>query len=215
MDAFDQIPSRRSKKTAQRASPTKPLYTFASIDDTPEGVTFSRTPNGYKADAAARRPLIALLFGVALLGLGFLIFQNLHDERATMSFFVVLSVVASLCIVPFMFFILGREGIEVKGDLLYLRKSLFGISIPKSMILPDIIRAQVVKRSGTLGLTMIRPIAWDMGVGVSTGDQVLEVESDTHLKTMGSHLHVKHLYYMRHLIIEAVKASRNKSQETL
>lgn len=210
MDAFDQLPSRRPKQRTNSPLATPAAFTFNGPQDMPKGMTLKETPDGFKASAPSRTPLMAVFFSLILMGVGYMLSDGMKDEQVPTSFVVVMSIILLLALVMFGYFTLGRESIEIKGDKLYMRKTVFGLGFAKTLIWRKIMRAQVVKRTGFRGIGILGPVGMaTLPVG-KVGDQVLELETDTHIKKMGSHLRADHLYFMRYLIIEAVKSSRGR-----
>ncbi len=210
MDAFDQLPSRRPKQRTNSPLATPAPFTFNGPQDMPKGMTLNETPDGFKATAPVRAPLIAFLFSLILMGVGYMLSNGMKDDQVPTSFVVVMSVVLLLAFVMLGYFTVGKESIEIKGEKLYLRKTLFGLGFAKVLSWRKIMRAQVVKRtSRAIPLSFGPDRMRQPRIGM-VGDQVLELETDTHVKVMGSNLRADHLYFMRYVIIEAVKSSRGQ-----
>ncbi len=197
------------------AAATEQPFTFASADDTPPGVYYLRNVDGFKASAPARTPILAAFLSLLLLGIGAMILNTAGDEKAPIAFFIVLSIVFAIALVLFTFFAIGREQIEVKADVIHIQKTVFGIGFSQKLHLHKIIRAQIVQRSGMGGIGIMPMMTGGFNPTGTVGGHALELETDTHIKTLGTNLKAKHLYYMRYLIIEAVKASRAKPAHSM
>jgi hypothetical protein len=199
MNASKRFPHPGPRMT--QPQPHTPPFNFKGPTDTPVGATFKRTKDGFVALAPRNSWLMAIVFGAVSVFIGERIYSESQSpySSAILNLAGIILLLVSLSL--FAFYALGKEGIEISGERLLLKKTIFGLGWSRSMTLKKIMRAQVVKRSGMRGIGYIE-------VNKVT-DQVLELESDTHIKRMGSKLSSEHLYYMRYLIIEAVKAARN------
>jgi hypothetical protein len=198
-------PTSRSQQASPRTNPPKPVpppFTFSSPHDTPSGAYYRQTASGFVATSPAGSWLMALVFGGICVAFGYMLFNTLRLNPSLNSFTVVMGIVLSVTLIFFSFFAFGKEGVEIRGEKLYLKKTVFGLGLRQVLNWRKVVRAQVIKRSGSRGLGFL--------LVSHVTDQVLEFETDTHIKKMGTNLKAEHLYYMRYLIIEAVKASRAK-----
>jgi hypothetical protein len=208
MDAFDQIPGSRPKQRTNSPLATKSPFNFTCMEDTPPGARFERTATGFKASGPTFNGLMILLYGGMSFFLALLLAGGLVEPETPLGFVIILGGGLAFTVPILLFYLLGREGIEFEGDRLKLRKTFLGVGFPKSMTWRSIERVQVRRRKTMEKIADIGPDreTWLMG---NLAGHYLEIESATHIKQMGGNLSDAHIYYMRYLIIETVKASRN------
>lgn len=205
MANFDDLPSVRARKPVPArdaptpAKPTRPAFEFSSPEDTPKGVRYRKTADGFVASAPASTLIMALLLGLSTFGLGYVLWRASAMDGVQPSFFLAIGVVDTVFLLFFLYFAFGRIRVAAVKDKLVITKTVFGIGFPRRFNLLKIERMKIKSRSGVRGL------GWG-GTGMAeVKDQVCEIETDKEIRLFGAHLQQKHLYYVRYLVIHRIK----------
>jgi hypothetical protein len=208
MSSFDNLPTARPKKKAPPATgaarPSKAAYEFDGPDDIPEGVDYRKTTTGFVASAPSSTWLMACLTGGLSLLLGSFVWRSWGRYEVSSSFFAIIGTISALFFIGFLYFAIGKIRVTAKGNNLYIAKTVFGIGIPRRFHLLKIERMPIRNRSGE------RALGWVASSTVK--DTICEIETDTRISTFGSHLHSKHLYYLRYLVIHRIREIKGVGQ---
>lgn len=205
MATFDDLPSARPRKPAPARDaptapkPSRPAFEFNSPEDTPRGVKYRKTAEGFVASAPAFTLIMSVLMGLTTLGLGYILWRSSSLDGTQPSFFIFLGTVNVFFLIFFLYFAFGRIRVVTKGRKLVISKTIFGIGFPRIFDLMKIERMKIKNRGGVRGL------GWGAVGMAEVKDQVCEIETDKEIRIFGAHLQSKHLYYMRYLIMSRIK----------
>jgi hypothetical protein len=205
MSNFDNLPSARPRKPAPARDaptapkPSRPAFEFNSPEDTPKGVKYRKTAEGFVASAPTFTWMMSILMGLSTLGIGYILWRSAYLDGTPSSFWIFWAVVMSVLLIFFLYFAFGRVRVSTNARKLVISKTIFGIGFPRRFDLLKIERMRIKNRVGVRGL------GWGAAGMAEVKDQVCEIETDKEIRIFGAHLESKHLYYMRYLVIRRIK----------
>lgn len=218
MSNFDNLPSARPRKPAPARDaptapkPSRPAFEFNSPEDTPKGVKYRKTAEGFVASAPVFTLIMSVLMGMSTLGLSYLLYKAISRGVGPASFFVVIGLVDTVFLLFFLYFTFGRIQVAAVQGKLLISKTIFGVGFPRSFDLLKIEQLKIKNRAGFRGLgfgpgqsVKDRRSGFSYFFKSEVKDQVCEIETDKEIRIFGAHLQSKHLYYMRYLVISRIR----------
>ncbi|HEX2899571.1 MAG TPA: hypothetical protein VHS96_07605, partial [Bacteroidia bacterium] len=112
----------------------------------------------------------------------------------------------------FLFFTVGRECIQVRGEYLYLRRTVFGIGFYNRLKWRRIQTVRIRRRAAAVRRVGAQTYS-DTFSKWST-ETVMEIETDREIRLMGKYLRNDHLYYFRYLLLHHLTQNRPQASSS-
>ena len=180
-------------------SRSEPEITFASPEDHPKRVFYRATKGGFVATAPSMSIIMAIVFGGLTFFQGGFLVRSLSLEKVPILFYLVVGATTLITLSYFLFFSIGRECIQVKGEYLYLRRTVFGIGFYVRLKWKRIQHVRIRRRA--FATRTVRAQTYSDGFSKLGTETVMEIETDKEIRMIGKYLRNEHLYYFRYLLL--------------
>lgn len=185
-----------------------PPYEFKGPEDKPRRARYRKTADGFVASAPCSTWLMAVVTAAVTAFLGSILWRGQSFPNVPASFSYVVGAMTGISLLTFCYYVFGRVRVTVRGELLTITRTVLGLGVPKRVALRDIVHFRVLNRRERYAMGHIAGATVGWRIGPTMSEQVCEIETDKTSFTWGGQLQPRQLYYLRFLIIAAIKEMR-------